>query len=185
MAMRILSACCALLYSAESAQHQTVIHLTVQSEGTWWFPDCWTADLLYQLVQDPRKLTWRVSMLNVDISVRFCFSGMSSLLIREGEMLNFASLWNFLVVAEIRLLCHCILVTYLLIAVLTSCNNCLLFVNLLRWNCYWLAAIVTNTAALLCVQQETVCDWWHQKLKMFLQLTAMISYVSKMDRSNM
>jgi hypothetical protein len=51
-------------------------------------------------------------------------------------MLNFASRWNFLVVAEIRLLCHCILVPYLLITVLTSCNNCLFFVNVLRWNCY-------------------------------------------------
>jgi hypothetical protein len=48
-----------------------------------------------------------------------------------------------------------------------------------------LAAIVTDTAALWCVQQETVCDWWHQKLKMFLQLTAVISYVSKMDRTYM
>jgi hypothetical protein len=47
-------------------------------------------------------------------------------------MLNFASLWNFLVVAEIRLVCHCILVQYLFIAVLTSCSNCLFFVTLLK-----------------------------------------------------
>jgi hypothetical protein len=47
-------------------------------------------------------------------------------------MLNFASLWNFPVVAEIILVCHCILVPYLLIAVLSSCNDCLFFVYLLR-----------------------------------------------------
>jgi hypothetical protein len=88
-----------------------------------------------------------------------------------------------------RLVCQCILVAYLLIAVLTSCNYFLLFLLI-----YWdetvtdqlpLWQLVSNTAALLCVQQETVCDWWHQKVKMFLQLTAVISYVSKMDKGNM
>jgi hypothetical protein len=68
---------------------------------------------------------------------------MSSILIHEGKMLNFASCWNFLVIVEIRLLCHCIPVPYLLIAVLTSCNNCLFIKMKLL-----LTDIVTDTATL-------------------------------------